>query len=439
MEARQYAYFVGIDWATELHQVSVLDGEGKVLDEFKVRHDGEAMAAFAMRLTELCGSAERIAVAIEAPRGAIIEILLERDVAVFSINPKQLDRFRDRHTVAGAKDDRRDAFVLADSLRTDLKLFRKVTLGDPILVELREMTRAHDELTSDALALANRVRELLHRYFPQFLELGSLHEELWLLQLFELAPTPERAKHLQRAKVDAILRRHRIRRLDADQVVTLLKRKPLPVAPGVAAAAAAHVTLLLPRLKAAVEQRGACYDRIEQLMATVGEAVGDEGAPPGPKRQHRDAEILLSLPGVGILTSATMLAEATTALARRDYQSLRTQCGLAPVSHQTGKQRRPTVSMRHACNPRLRNATYHWARVSMQRDPKTREHYARLRASGHSHGRALRGVADRLLAVAVAMLKSDTTYDASRRHPVTASGSPGAGTSPADPALATLS
>ena len=55
------------------------------------------------------------------------------------------------------------------------------------------------------------------------------------------------------------------------------------------------------------------------------------------------------------------------------------------------------VLRRHACNNRLRNAVYHWARVAIQHDPISRQRYAELRSRGHSHGRALRGVGDRLL------------------------------------------
>jgi Transposase len=62
--------------------------------------------------------AEAIAVAIAVPHDPVVEALLERGFWVHAINPKQLDRFRDRFTVAGAKDDRRDARVLANSLRT---------------------------------------------------------------------------------------------------------------------------------------------------------------------------------------------------------------------------------------------------------------------------------------------------------------------------------
>jgi transposase len=123
--------------------------------------------------------------------------------------------------------------------------------------------------------------------------------------------------------------------------------------------------------------------------------------------------VLLSLPGVGRRIGATVLSEASQALAERDYHALRCYAGIAPVTRQSGKKQ--VVVMRRGCNERLRNAFYHWSRVSTQCDPHSKEHYARLRAKGHSHGRALRGVTDRLLAVLMAMLEAGTVYDASRR------------------------
>jgi transposase len=89
-----------------------------------------------------------------------------------------------------------------------------------------------------------------------------------------------------------------------------------------------------------------------------------------------------------------MLAEASQPLAERDYHGLRSYAGIAPVTRQSGKKKQ--IVMRYGCNARLRNALYHWSRVSIQRDLRSRQHYHRLRESGHSHGRALRGLADRL-------------------------------------------
>jgi Transposase len=111
-QALPYRWFVGIDWGSQSHQVCVLDRDRRHIGERSVEHEGVALAECAAWLTTLAaGEVHRVAVAIEIPRGAIVELLVERGFPVFAINPKQLDRFRDRHTVAGAKDDRRDAFV----------------------------------------------------------------------------------------------------------------------------------------------------------------------------------------------------------------------------------------------------------------------------------------------------------------------------------------
>lgn len=211
--------FVGIDWGSEQHQVCVLDPRRKVLLEVSFGHSGSALAELAQTLLRLGDNeAGRIAVAIEVPRGAIVETLVDKGIAVFSINPKQLDRFRDRHTVSGAKDDRRDALVLADSLRTDRAAFRRVQIGDPLLVQLRELTREQEELKAERVALGNRLREQLHRYFPQILELDSVYDGRWLWELLEMAPTPELARKLSVAKLRSLLKRYRIRSLTAEQV-----------------------------------------------------------------------------------------------------------------------------------------------------------------------------------------------------------------------------
>ena len=114
------------------------------------------------------------------------------------------------------------------------------------------------------------------------------------------------------------------------------------------------------------------------------------------------------MPGLGPIVLATLLAEANRPLADRDYQALRALAGVAPVTKRSGK--RLAVYRRHGCNKRLANAAYHWARVASQRDPARKAAYASLRARGHTHGRALRTIADRLLRTLVAMLRDRTTF-----------------------------
>lgn len=401
---QQYRLFVGIDWAKAEHTICILSKEQKVIDRRAIEHSGDGLNRLGDLLTALSeGLPGNVAVAIETPRGAVVEYLVERGFAVYSLNPKQMDRFRDRHTVAGAKDDRRDAFVMADALRTDLPLFHRVRLDDPLIMRIRELSRAEEDLQHEQIRAGHQLRELLNRYYPEMLKLCPGVDEPWFGDAIELFPLP--GSQLPKPKIERLLRSYRIRRLDADAVRQALGVPALELAPGAAEAASEHALLILPMLRLLLRQRKELERRIEALL--------DEMSTEGRFAEHRDVTILRSLPGVGRVITATMLGEASQALADRDDHALRSYGGTAPITHQSGKRR--SVVMRQGCNPRLRNAIYHWSRVSTQCDQRSREHYTELRAKGHSHGRALRGVADRLLGVLMAMLSSGTTYDPLRR------------------------
>lgn len=400
----EYLYRVGIDWGSQHHQVCIVDRAGHRREE-TVPHTSAGLATLAQHLARLSPEApERVAVAIEVPRGPVVDTLLACGVHVFALNPKQLDRFRDRHSVAGAKDDRRDAWVLADALRTDLLSFRRVQAEDPLIIELRELSRLDDELRQQLARLSNRLREQLQRVRPDVLALCPAADEPWFWALLEQLQA--RPQSLPLKAVRAVLKVHHIRRLTADAVLAAVQVPLLPVAPGTREAIAAHIAVLLPQLRLAHDQRHRTVGRrLDTVLAAL--ATADETG------EHRDVTVLRSLPGVGRLVAATVLAEAARPLAERDYQTLRTQAGAAPVTRQSGT--RKVVVMRAACNGRLRYALYHWARVSVQVDARCRAHYDRLRHRGHDHARALRGVVDRLLAILIAMLASRTLYDPARR------------------------
>src|ERR1700751_3229924 len=273
-----YEWFVGIDWGSQQHQVCVLDRDRRRVGERAVPHDGASLARLADWLwTMSVGQPQRVAVAIEVPRGAIVEGLLERGFYVFAINPKQLDRFRDRHSVAGAKDDRRDAFVLSDSLRTDRARFRRIRLDDPLVIQVRELSRVDEDLGREANRLTNRLREQLHRFYIQALKLCPSADEPWLWGLLELAPWPTAGSRLQPKTIERLLRQHRIRRLNAQDVVAALRAPALRVAPGVVEAATEHIALLLPRLRLVRTQRQRCGARLDALLDKLAAVDGDEG------------------------------------------------------------------------------------------------------------------------------------------------------------------
>src|SRR5690606_23041749 len=234
-----------------------------------------------------------------------------RGVQLYAINPKQLDRFRDRHTVAGAKDDRLDAYVLADSLRTDTHLFRRVAPLPPENYRLRELTRTLAELEQLNRQQANRLWSVLNRYFPILLRWCPGADEPWLWALLRQAATPAQAATLSTADLQQILRRHRIRRLTAVDLQAALadpgeSGDPLTVELG-----AQRVLFYLDQLELIQRQVRQCSRAIQAIMNAP-------SADPAPT----DREIVRSVVGIGWKTGAILLGEAATALQQADYRTL---------------------------------------------------------------------------------------------------------------------
>lgn len=405
-----FAWYVGIDWGSEEHRLCLLDASGRVCGERAVAHTAAAVhEALQWVRTATGATADAIAVGIETPRGALVDTVLEQGFQVFAVNPKQLDRFRDRFSAGGAKDDRRDARVVADALRTDLRAFRAVQPEDPQVIHLRELCRIVEELQVEEARLANKLREQLYRVNAPWLTVSPAADEPWLWAILAETPDPAAWGQLPRRRISPALRAHRIRRLTAEDIVTTLRQPTLTGAPGVPEAVATRIASLMPQLLLVHQQRTTSARQIDRLLETLAAADRSEGEP----HEHRDVEILRSLPGVGRMVTATMLTEAAGPLADRDYLTLRTFTGTAPVTKRSGK-RVFIVRMRYACKGRLRQALYHWARTSIQHDDAARAYYDALRARGHGYARALRSVADRWLRILVAMLTTRTLYDPAR-------------------------
>ena len=271
-------WFAAVDWGSEKHQACLLDASGEIAGEREFPHGGAGLAALCDWLVSLAGDAGAVAVAIEVPHGPVVDTLLERGFAVHAINPKQLDRLRDRFSVAGAKDDRRDARVAAAGLRTDRHLFRPVQASDPAVLELRAWSRLAEELRQERVRLANRVRQQLWRYYPQLLELSDDVAAEWILALWTLAPTPAKAARLRETTLARLLKQHRIRRLDAETAIGILRRPAVKVAAGVTEAAVLHLRSLIVRLRLANREFHQAERKLDELCAALSQAAAAKGA-----------------------------------------------------------------------------------------------------------------------------------------------------------------
>ncbi len=152
----------GIDWARDDHAVAVVDTAGRQIKRFTVAHSGTGLRELITGLAA-AGVTE---VAIERPDGPVVDALLAAGVIEVVISPNQLKNLRGRYGSAGNKDDRFDAYVLADTLRTDRARLRPLTPDSPATVALRATCRARKDLIAHRVALANQLRAHLQLVFP---------------------------------------------------------------------------------------------------------------------------------------------------------------------------------------------------------------------------------------------------------------------------------
>ncbi len=406
-------YTAGVDWGSRKHHVCLMDNRGKVVKERAFDHGGRGLAAMSDWLLDRARRpAGLIEVAIEVPHGPVVETLMESGFPVHSINPMQLDRFRDRFSAAGAKDDRRDAKALASALRTDPECLRPVSEPDDDVIEMRGKARARKELVEDRNGIANRIRQHLVDYYPQFLDAtdGDVTTP-WAIDLWKRAPTPDKARRTRKTTLAKLLKKHRVRRTDADELAESLKAQPMKRRDASVESARNRILSLLPILEQYNKQIDKAKRQLRQTLHQAKETRPDDD-------ELRDAAILDSIPGIGDHVLATLLTEAEQALRQRDHTALRCLAGVGPVTVRSGN--RKTVRQRRARNHRLADAVYHWARVAVQRDPESRASYNRARKRGKTHGHALRIVGDRLLRIACAMLRDRTPFQerhGQRNHP----------------------
>ena len=340
--------YVGIDWASEIHLVALLDASGSVLDQWEVEHTHRGIAGLLGRLEREGGSAE-ILVGIESGAPLLEDQLLDAGYTVYAINPKRADRFRDRHSPAGAKDDRRDARVVADAVRTDRARFVPLTPNGELTEELRMRDRACERAVQHRVRAELQLRAVLARFHPALLRLERALHDGFLLAMLEAYPDPAAARRARRTRVERLLKEHRIRALDADRILVELRAPAFAIRAGVPAAARDEALDLARQIRLLNEQIRQAHRRIKELFA-----------------HHDDHDLAMSLPGLADKLAPRILAELGDDERRRtEPKVLTVYAGVAPVTRATGTRKKPRrngqraitrVAMRRGCNRRLQTA-----------------------------------------------------------------------------------
>src|SRR6188508_236311 len=323
------AVFCGIDWAEDHHDIALVDQDGALLVKRRIGDDAAGFTALLQLLAEAGDDPDApIPVAIETSHGLLVAGLRATGRPVFPINPMSVSRYRDRHSVARKKSDAGDALVLAHILRTDLAAHRPLPADSELAQAIAVLARAQQDAVWERTCAHNKLRSLLREYYPALLAAfapkrgGILRPEA--RALLAAAPTPRAAAQLTLEQLHQLLTeagRQRGVQAEAQRLLEVLRASYLHHPPLVEDAFGAQARALLRHLEVA------CANADELAAAAV--AHFD---------QHPDAEIITSLPGLGSLTGARVLAEIGDDRSRfADARSLKAYAGSAPITRASGK------------------------------------------------------------------------------------------------------
>jgi transposase len=362
----------------------------------------EGMARFHALIGEQVEDASQVVIATETDRGLFVGALVAAGYRVLAINPASTASYRKRHSTSGAKSDPGDAKVLADLARTDRHNHRQVA-GDSELAEaIKTLARAHQALVWARQRQTNHLRCTLREFYPAALVALPDLASRDAIAVLRIASTPQQGQRLSRSKIAAALGRGgRQRRIEsrAVEIQTALRSEQL-TAPALVAEAMGTV------VKSLVAVIDTLQTQIGQLKQQLSEHF----------EMHPDAKIIRSLPGLGMILGARVLAEFGGDPNRYDNAKCRkNHAGTSPITKASGKHQ--VVLARYARNKRLADACYLWAFAAITPSPGARAFNDQHRAAGDTHHRALRALANRLVGI---------LHGSLRHTPPTTNTSPGA-------------
>ena len=287
--------FVGNDWAEGHHDVYLMDDDGTRLGYARLPEGIQGIARFHEMVAEHTSDAAEVVVGIETDRGLWVGALVAAGYVVYGINPRAVSRYRDRHSLGGAKSDRGDAKVLADLVRTDRHNHRPVAGDSPESDAIKIMARTHQNLIWARTRHTNQVRNALREYYPAALETFDDLAHHDALAVLGRAPTPALGARLTLPQIRAALKRGG-RKRNLDPVARKIQKglraahlsAPGPVADAFGATVGALVSII-----------GDTNRQISQLEATLQTRFS----------QHPDAVIYHSQPGLGTVLGARALGE----------------------------------------------------------------------------------------------------------------------------------
>jgi transposase len=380
-------HYVGIDWADQKHDICVLAEDGRVLSEFTITHDWDGFEQLQSTLKALAP----LEVNLERSDGLLVDWLVGQGWTVYVTLPTVVAKRRPRRS----KDDRGDAYLLASLRRSKDPDSRPVVVQSELVEELRQVTRAFDQLQKQQQRMTNQLRQVLKHYYPAAVDLFSeLHSPLSLAFLTAY-PSPETARAASRSELQAFFAEQHYRWMQRLQEIYQQLQRPTPTA-WVSAGYASHVLALVAILRALHEQLRALKRRMKDLFEA-----------------HPEANWWRGFPGAGPLTAPRLLARIGDQRDRFPAAPvLQALAGTVPVTRRSGKHK--VVEFRVACSHPLRAAVMDLARNSIRKSGWARSYFRDQLARGHAPHRAYRALANSWLRIIWKLWQTGELYDEAR-------------------------
>ncbi len=379
----------GVDWAKDDHAVCIVGAEGEALQRFMVTHDRSGLKDMVRRLLR-AGVDE---VGIERPDGPIVDALLAAGLTVLVIPPAQVKNLRSRYGSAGNKDDRFDAYVLADVVRTDRRRLRPLERDTAATTALRTTVRARRDMVTHRVAAANQLRAHLQIVFPAAAGLFDAIDSEISLRFLERFTTQGQADWLSVKRLGSWLSTMGYSgRTDPAVIYARITAAPRgttgPEAVILAGTTRAYVAVLR---------------QLNTQIRTLASGIADQ------LDVHPDAKIFTSLPRSGCVRAARLLAEIGDARGRfPTASSLACLAGVAPSTRQSGKVK--AVTFRWGADKELRDALCDFAGDSRHSNPWAADLYAKALARKCDHPHAVRILARAWATIIWRCWQTNTAY-----------------------------
>ena len=393
----QKLIYVGIDWADDHHDIVITDDSANTLDQFRIDHTCEGFALLHSHIANHQTSPDLVLIAIETSRGLLVHELLQKGYVVYAINPKSVNRYKDRHVLSKAKSDALDALSLGHILRTDRHRFQPLKplpedyrLLDRLCTDLRKVVDEKSRVT-------NQVISCLKEFYPKALETFSLDSQIFI-DFVKAFPDHRALSACTKKAFLMFLKKHRYPcPAKAEELWKTVQAPTLQPDKVVARSGILRLRMLLDQFENLKEHITHYEQEIQAILEKIPESTS-----------------VKSLPGVGERLAPELVATLGPNCKDGHHrfqaaEEIAKLSGCVPVVRESGKWK--TVSLRYACVKPLRRTFHDWAFASISRSSWARAFYDYHKERNQSHCTILRNLGKKWIKILFAVWSNGTSYD----------------------------